>query len=44
MVGKNANISKLFAKGLRFGRAPKVVEKYWETESNSVCIVRASKK
>ncbi len=37
-VGNEADVSKLFAKGLRFGGAPKVVEKYWEAGPSSVCM------
>ena len=29
-VGNEAKVSKLCAKGLRFGGAPKVIKKYWE--------------
>ena len=37
-VGNEADISKLCAKRLRFGGAPKVVEKYWEAGPSFVCI------
>lgn len=37
-VGNEAEASKLCAKGLRFGGAPKVVEKYWEAGPSSVCM------
>ena len=38
-VGNEADVSKLCAKkGLRFGEAPKVVEKYLEAGPSSVCM------
>ena len=37
-VGNEAEASQLCAKGLRFGGAPKVVEKYWEAGPGSVCM------
>lgn len=37
-VGNDADASKLCAKGLRFGGAPKVVERYWEAGPSSVCM------
>ena len=37
-VGNEAEASKLCSKGLRFGGAPKVVEKYWEAGPGSVCM------
>ncbi len=37
-VGNSAEASTLCAKGLRFGGAPKVVEKYWEAGPGSVCM------
>ena len=37
-VGNEAEASKLCAKGLRFGGAPKVVEKYWEAGPSSICM------
>ena len=37
-VGNEADVSKLCAKGLRFGGVPKVVEKYWEAGPNSMCM------
>lgn len=36
MMGKNVEASTLYAKGLRFRRVPKVVEKYWEVGLDSV--------
>lgn len=36
-VGNSAEASKLCSKGLRFGGALKVVEKYWEAGPGSVC-------
>lgn len=38
MVGNSAEASTLCSKGLRFGRALKVVEKYWEAGPGSVCM------
>ena len=35
-VGSEEEASKLCAKGLRFGGAPKIVEKYWEAGPSSV--------
>ena len=37
-VGNSAEASKLCSKGLRFGGALKVVEKYWEAGPNLVCM------
>ena len=37
-VGSEVEASRLCAKGLRFGGAPKVVEKYWEAGPSSVCM------
>ena len=37
-VGNSAEASTLCAKGLRFGGALKVVEKYWEAGPGSVCM------
>lgn len=37
-IGNKAEISQLCAKGLRFGRVPKVVEKYLKVEPSSMCI------
>lgn len=37
-VGTEIEASKLFAKRLRFGGAPKMVEKYWEARPSSVCM------
>ena len=37
-VGNSAEASKLCFKGLRFGGALKVVEKYWEAGPGSVCM------
>ena len=37
-VGNSAEASKLCSKGLRFGGALKVVEKYWEAGPSSVCM------
>ena len=36
--GSEEEVSKLCAKGLVFGVAPKVVEKYWEVGPSSVCM------
>ena len=42
-VGNEADVSKLCAKkGLRFGEAPKVVEKYLEAGPSSVCMTPSS--
>ena len=38
IVGNKAKVSKLCTKSLRFGGAPKVVEKYWEAGPNSICM------
>ena len=37
-IGSEAEALNLCAKGLRFGGAPKVVEKYWEAGPGSVCM------
>lgn len=37
-VGNSSEASKLCSKGLRFGGALKVVEKYWEAGTGSVCM------
>ena len=37
-VGSKEEVSKLCARGLRFGGAPKVVEKYWEAGPCLVCM------
>lgn len=37
-VGSEEDVSKLCAKKLRFGGAPKVVKKYWEAGPSSVCM------
>ena len=41
-VGNNEEASRLCSKGLRFGGALKVVEKYWEAGPGSVCMSCAS--
>lgn len=38
-VGNEAETVKLYAKRLRFRRAPKVVEKYWEAEPSLAGII-----
>ena len=37
-VGNEEDASKLCASGLRFGGAPKVVERYWKARPSSVCM------
>ncbi len=37
-VGNEVEVSRLCPKGLRFGGASKVVEKYWEAGPSSVCM------
>ncbi len=37
-VENEVEASRLCAKGLRFGGAPKVLEKYWEAGPSSVCM------
>ena len=37
-VGTSEEASKLCSRGLRFGGALKVVEKYWEAGPSSVCL------
>lgn len=41
-VGNEVDASKLCAKGLRFGGYSKVLEKYWEAKSSSICITYLS--
>lgn len=38
IVGNEAKVLKPCAERLRFGGAPKVVEKYWEVGQSLVCL------
>lgn len=38
IVRNKLEASRLYAKGLRFSRAPKVVKKYWKARSSSICM------
>lgn len=39
MVKNKAKAKKLYKSGLCFGGLVKVIEKYWEAESSSICII-----
>lgn len=37
-MGTSKEVTKLCSKGPRFGDTLKIVEKYWEAKSGSVCL------